>query len=246
MIAVALSPNARALIQAHRNAGRPTAADRERITSALRAAIGSTALPLETPVSNRMTSAGAHRRSATAFGVCVVGSVLLLARQPAATVGPATQLRNKPVLAAPSASAVTVSSEPVVASEAAEPTQRKIAPSARRRPTSKVPAPPALDPLAEEVLLLSSATSQLSSGQAGGALLALEEHQRLFSSGALSDERNAAKARALCALHRFSEGRAALALLASGSPLGARAQEDCDSSSLRANSPGSSRKAESN
>jgi len=82
--------------------------------------------------------------------------------------------------------------------------------------------------------LLSSATSQLSSGQAAEALLELDEHQRRFSNGVLSYERNAAKARALCMLHRFSEGRAMLAQLGGGTVLAARVTEVCDSVSSRA------------
>jgi len=147
MIAVALSPQARALIQAHRHARRPTAADRERVTTALRAQLGTSALPLETPMRSRLSSNGAQNRSAAALGMCVVGSVLFLAER---------------------------------------------------------------------------------------ALATLEEHQRRFSASVLKDERNAAKARARCKLHRFSEGGATLALLARETPLAARAKEDCESASSRA------------
>jgi hypothetical protein len=241
MIAVALSPKARAVIQAHRQAGRPTAADRARITSALCARLGSAVLPLETPIHNRLIRSAGQYRSATALGMCVVGSVLFLTRQPAPTLEPTMQLGNTPVLAAHPAT--TMSSEPAVSSEAptVEPRLAQIAP---RRPSPRVAPAPALDPLAEEVRLLSGATSQLGSGQAGRALLALEEHQRRFSSGVLSDERNAAKARALCTLGRFGEGRAALALLASGTPLAARAKQDCDPTSSRPDAANSPRKSE--
>ena len=246
MIAVALSSKARALIQADRDAHRPTAADRERITAALRARLGSSVLPLEAPIRSRLLSSR-QRRSATAFGMCVVGSMLFLSRRPSTTMAPATQLRNKPALVALSATALAMSPEPQLPSEVAAParttapaqaaapahatapTRHRMAPTAARRPLLDAAAPPAApDPLAEEVRLLSNAMSQLSSGQAELALLVLEEHQRRFSSGALSDERNAAKARALCALHRFSEGRAALAPLSAGTPLAARAKQDCD------------------
>jgi hypothetical protein len=56
----------------------------------------------------------------------------------------------------------------------------------------------------------------------------LDEHQRRFPSGALSEERRAAKAQALCLLGRVDEGRAELARLAPRSPAAATAQQVCD------------------
>jgi hypothetical protein len=250
MIAVALSPKARALIEAHRHARRPTAADRERVTAALRARLGTRALPLEASLRNRLITAG-QLRSATAFGVCVVGSVLFLARRPSMTSAPAAQMRSKPALATPTETTTAASSEPAISAisavsgEAAAIPPLKTAPFAPRHSPARRAAPPGSDTLAQEVALLSSATGQLASGQAERALVALEEHQRRFSAGVLSDERNAAMARALCRLRRFSEGGAALALLARGTPLAARAKEDCESASSRREKPHSSQKAES-
>jgi len=249
MIVVALSPKARALIQAHREAGRPTAADRQRVAAALRARVGSVALPLERPIRGGLLSSVGQRRSATALGVCVVGSVLFLARRPSTPVGPATQLRNKSAQAVLASSATAVSSEPAASIEAPVPASieaptpalHKADSTAPRPPAPKVRAAAAQDTLAQEVLLLSSAATQLRSGQAAGALLTLDEHQRRFSNGVLGEERNAAKARAFCQLHRFSEGRATLALLAPGSPIAARVKEDCDSASPQTERPAPSR-----
>ena len=231
MLDVALSPKARALIQAHRNEHHPTAADRERVAAALRARLGSTTLPPHTPIPSRLMSFG-HGRAATAFGLCVVGSVLFLARRPHTTGEIAT--RNKPPPAVLSATATVAPSEPSTSEETPISPQPKVAAIAPQRARSPGPTP---DTLAQEVRLLSSATSQLSSGRAAGALLTLDEHQRRFSNGALSDERNAAKARALCMLHRFSEGQALLARLAPGTPLAARVKEACDSPSSGAEAP---------
>ena len=237
MIAVALSPKARSLILAYRDARRPTAMDRERVTAALRAQLGLAVLPLDTPPpAPRLMSTGAQRWLATAFGVCLFGSGLLLARQPSAPVRAAVQIPNKPVDSAHPATVTVAPSEPAAVSVAALPPQRKTASIVPHPVRSKAMAPAAQDTLGEEVLLLSSATSQLSSGQASGALIELEEHQRRFPRGTLKDERNAAKARALCVLHRFSEGRATLALLGAGSPFAARAKEECDSASSRGDS----------
>jgi hypothetical protein len=246
MIAVALSSKARAVVRAHRDADRPTAEDRERVTAALRTRLGAAVLPLERPISNRLLGSLIQRRSATAFGLCVVGSVLFLARRPGTTLGPATQLRNKSAEAVHSSPspATAVSSEPAAPSEAPLPLPRKLAPLATPHTPPKARAVIGQDTLAQEVLLLSSAMSQLSSGQAAVALLTLGEHQQRFSNGVLSEERNAAKARALCLLHRLSEGRAALALLAPGSPSAARAKQDCDSSASPAQISERSRKTE--
>ena len=258
MIAVALSPKARALIQVHREAGRPTAADRQRVTAALRAQLGSAVLPLESsallpldrPIRNGFLSSVAQRRSATALGVCVVGSALLLARRPNTSEGPTTQGRYMSagaMLASTNTAlakiAAPVSHEPALPSEAPILPPSQMAPATPRHPKAKIPGA-TQDTLAQEVLLLSNATTQLSSGQAAVALLTLDEHQRRFSSGVLSEERNAAKARALCMLHRSNEGRAAVALLTVGSPIAARAKEDCTSALARAEAPARSRNTE--
>lgn len=235
MIAVALSPKARALIRAHRDTLAPTAADRARVTAALSARLGATVLPLETPARLPLISPGIQRRLAAAFGVCVAGSALFLARQPR-PVESAKHISDQPVVAAP---ATTLPSPPSPASASLETSatpERSVAPTAPRRARSKGPFPLlAQDTLAQELALLTSAASQLSSGQANGALLTLEEHQRRFSHGVLSDERNVAKARALCMLHRFDEGRAMVARIATGTPAAARVKEECDSAWARAN-----------
>jgi hypothetical protein len=96
---------------------------------------------------------------------------------------------------------------------------------------SEAPALHARDRLAEEVALLSRATTALRAGRAAEALKTLDEHQSRFPRGALSEERRAAKAQALCSLGRMSEGRAELARLAPQSPAAARAKQVCDSSS---------------
>src|SRR6478735_5435290 len=251
MIAVALSPNARALIQASRDAHRPTAADRERVTTALRARLGSAVLPFDAPSRSRLGGAG-QRRAATAFGLCVVGSMLFLARRPVTAVEPAAQVRPKRVEAAMFGTATaratataTAASEVAPPSEITIPPQRKVGTLTSRHTRGRVaPASAGEDTLAQEVLLLTSATSQLSSGQAAEALLQLDEHQRRFSNGVLSYERNAAKARALCMLHRFSEGRALLAQLGGGSVQAARITEVCDSVSSRAAAPSSAKPSE--
>lgn len=243
MIAVALSPKARSVIRANHDSSRPTPADRERVTAALRARLGTAVLPVETPTSSTLMGIGIQRRFAAAFGVCVVGSALFLARRPEPAAQSVARMHDQAVETTPSAIPTSPPS-PVTASleTAATPPPmaltppRDAAPVAPERARAKLASsPPAQDTLAQELALLTSAASRLSSGQASAALLSLEEHQRRFSHGVLSDERNIAKARALCMLHRFDEGRALLARLATGTPAAARVKEECDSAWTRAN-----------
>jgi len=243
MIAVALSPKARALILAHRDPRRPTAADRERVTAALRAQLGATVLPLDTVASNPLMSTGIQRRFAAAFGLCVVGSGLFLAVRPQTALESTAQRPDQSVEATPTATLLPNASASLEIPVAPE---QEIAPLTPQRARPKLsPAAPVADTLAAELALLTSAASQLSSGQASGALLALDEHQRRFSHGVLSNERNVARARALCMLHRFDQGRAALTRLATGTPAAARAKEECDSALARSDAANLAHKAES-
>jgi hypothetical protein len=67
--------------------------------------------------------------------------------------------------------------------------------------------------LAEEVALLSRAQAAIRNGKPTVALDVLNEHERKFGNGLLSEERIAARVRALCALGRTSEADAQLARL---------------------------------
>jgi len=235
MIAVALSPKARALIQAHRDAHRPTAADRERAAAALRGHLGAAVLPLEAAMGQRLMGTGIQRRFAAAFGLCVVGSALFLARRPDATLDSTAPMTPSFTEAVPTTAAISKPSPTSPASETAgtpRQTPTPVAPQRARPRLAQTPA--AQDTLAQELALLTSAASQLSAGQATLALAALDEHQRRFSRGVLSDERNLARARTLCILRRFEEGRAELARLGAGTPSAARVKEECDSAWARA------------
>jgi hypothetical protein len=89
------------------------------------------------------------------------------------------------------------------------------------------------DALTREVALLSRAVTALNAGRAREALTALDEHQRQFPRGILGADRQAAKAQALCALGRVSQGRAQLAGLSPQSPAATRAKQVCDSVAAR-------------
>lgn len=92
------------------------------------------------------------------------------------------------------------------------------------------PGAAAAPDLGSEVALLGEAQRRLRSGDARGALDALDEHARRFGGGALGPEREAARILALCKLGRRDEARAlADRFLASApsSPLSQRVREAC-------------------
>jgi len=204
MLAVALSPNARALIQADRSALLPTAADRRRVEAALRARLGPSVLPVETPLRDLLASVGWQLPSGAALGLCLIGGALFLALRPAEVTV------SSPVPSEAPATFVAATPAPVASEDSPAPLP---APTA----ATLSPTPSTADPLAQEVALLSRAMSQLHSGHATEALVALDQHQLRFPTGALSQERRAMKVQALCRMGRFREGRAELAGLVPGS-----------------------------
>jgi hypothetical protein len=213
-----LSPQGQALLRATRAALRPQGADKARVLSSLQARLGApppAAAPAAAHVSRGIWAAAAA-------AVVGVGGVVALglssepapikAPAPAAVVAPAT-------LPTPPVADVAPPSAPV--EEPATPGPAAVAPSAPPRRS---------DRLAEEVAILSQAAKDLRAGRAAAALSALNEHQRRFPSGALTLERRAARAEALCSLGRMPEAQAELGSLtrsAPQSPLTIRAQERC-------------------
>lgn len=223
MLMSALSPKARALIdQAHEEV-RPPAGDMERLQALLDAQLGA---PMPTPTGSGPLVAP-HANSwrlltSLTVGAALVGGVALwaarpnVAQAPAAPSAVASTLVKPPEAPPPIASVVEVQT-PVVPE-----------PARSAKAESKAPAPPAQDALAQEVALLSRATSDLRAGRAGAALKLLDEHQRKFPNGMLAVERRAVRAQVLCSLKRVSEGRAELSHLAPQSPAAGRAKQLCD------------------
>jgi hypothetical protein len=216
-----LNPKARALIQAARSASRATAADRDRIESALRTRLGSDALPSDGGVSRAASTAGWKAVVGLGMGVCALGAVAFVALRPAASVVP-----SQPHSSASRPTSEISPSPPLIAAADAVPARPAVISS------SKPPAKPsrATDRLAREVALLSRAVRDLRDDRAADALKALAEHQRSFPNGSLSEERRVAKAQALCRLGRVREGRAELAGITPASPTAARATEVCGGS----------------
>lgn len=215
-----LSPKARELLHASRKALRANDADRARIEDALRARLGSDALPSDAGSAHAGGIAATPIVAGAAIAACVVGAVAFLMVQPRASepVPPARATSTAPAVEALAPSAPPVANlEPPAAPASSARTEPRGATAPRRR-----------DPLAQEVALLSRATRALRAGDAVAALEALEQHQRSFPDGALSVERRTAKAQALCALGRVSQGRSELARLDPATPAAARARQACD------------------
>ncbi|NUP05660.1 MAG: hypothetical protein HOW73_06325 [Polyangiaceae bacterium] len=125
--------------------------------------------------------------------------------------------------ATPSAS--SVASSPRIATAPSKPAEANITSDA-----ASAPAVESVDVLKEEAALLASAQSALGKGQAARALELTNEHETRFPKGALSFERRAVHAMALCALGRGTEGRReaqAIVDRAPGTPLAERVSAAC-------------------
>jgi hypothetical protein len=212
-----LSPKARALLQSGKGSFRPTDADRERIQNVLRARLG-VAVPPPRPTAPVRSSW--QLLSGVIVGAGVVAGALFLAfHHPAAAHS--AQILPAPVAAtsaeARASDAPGDAPAPTLSAPAAVVSSKPALPAAR----------PARDSLAQEVALLSRATSDLHAGRATDALKVLDEHRRKFPNGLLAEERSAARAQALCSLGRMSEAQAELGRLTPQSPAAARAKQVC-------------------
>jgi hypothetical protein len=215
-----LSSKARALIRTGRSSFRPRESDRARIESALRERLGPDALTSETlPTTASKMVASWQAASGLALIVGVAGiTAFMLLRHTGSNSQPRPQ--PAPTITRP---APTPSTPPQ--SQASPPVDRTSVAKVEARDAPHQPHP--RDRLSREVALLSRATSALHAGDPSAALRALDEHQRKFPNGMLSEERRAAKALALCSLGRFDEGRSELAHLTPRSPEAARARDLC-------------------
>lgn len=84
--------------------------------------------------------------------------------------------------------------------------------------------------LERETQLLAKAVSSLHSGEAASALVLLDEHARLFPTGALAPERMVERISALCVIGRLDEARSAATTFLrthGGSPLVDRVRASC-------------------
>lgn len=132
---------------------------------------------------------------------------------------------------APSASApLAAMTKPVAsASAASTPEPARVQSSAAPSEAEPLAAPVREDTLREEAELLARARRALGAGQTQEALAALAEHAQRHPTGALSTDRRALTAIALCGGGKLAEGRAAFPLPApeADTPLSKRVRDAC-------------------
>lgn len=217
-----LSVKARELVSAGKGALRPSDADRDRVFQALQGKLGGAATGPGDATAPLRAAPAAKGWALLAMGVVgagIVGTLLVNSAPPDAS--PAASASSP--AASLSTSALAPVEPPAQAPEPksplpVEPNAALPQPSSRRAP----------DRLAEEVAILARAAADLRGGRAADALSALNEHQSKFPKGALTQERRAARAEALCALGRVTEARAELSRLPKSSPQAVRAAAFCD------------------
>jgi hypothetical protein len=219
-----LSPDAEELVRAGRDALRPSDADRERVFQALLPQIGSGAGPIQAPSSIPPAPAATGtlvKISMVLVALGVAGGAVFLAVRTQQQAPPPKPVVNVPVTVA--------AAPPAPAAQLPESTQT-IAPRAEPEAQRAPVAPRAADSLAQEVAILSRASAELRAGRPAAALTALDEHQRKFPRGVLTQERSSARVQALCALGRTKEAQVELARLTRASPSSphvARARKAC-------------------
>lgn len=222
-----LSREARGLIDDGYSVLRPSSGDRARVRTALATRLGAAALLIPYPASAALPKSliawsKLHAVIASvSAGVVAVGAYYgaQSAAEPAAAPPPVMPAAATPHEAR-QAPAPVHSAAPDAEPAAPEPAAVVF--------PSRKPAP--VDALAEEVAILSRATSALRAGSPADGLRLLNEHQRKFPKGRLAEERRAARIQALCALGRRTEAEAELSRLAQSSPRSphlARAQRAC-------------------
>jgi TolA-binding protein len=198
--------------------------DRARLTEALQAQLGEAVVlgGAGTVAAKSVVGAAWIKVCAATAGLGLLAGGAALVSQPKTEPQVVPPARVAPARS-PAAAPVVAESAPIAAPE-----------TVVRSPKEPAPAAPALrrpaDRLAQEVALLSRATTALRSGRPEEALKALAEHQRQFPKGVLTEERRAARAQALCTLGRHGEARADLSTLAKTapqSPQAARARQAC-------------------
>lgn len=221
-----LSEAARALIRDGQSVLRPSLDDRARVASALAARLGETAVVASTAAVG--SAAGRWLPWQKVAGVVAAGGLLGLGASWALLEPEAP--RELPVASRPvrSLNAVSTPVSPPAPADETAPTPLASPPTQGFVSSAKPMA--ASDRLAEEVAILSKATSELRGGRAGAALRLLDDHQRRFPGGRLVEERRAARIQALCALGSRAAAESELARLARSSPRSphlARAQQAC-------------------
>lgn len=228
----AMSPEATELVNAGRQAFRPTEADRARLMVALAGtatlSVGAVAARAAERSLSSIFNALPARVLALAFPLAAAGAYgWHVAAQSPATVQTARPLGPAPVIVVPRVTAQPVPAAEVPAAE--PPSEPSVSVAAERSPSSGDSSKPGVE-IRQEVALLSKAQAALSRGRPQEALEALAEHAQRFPRGALTEERAATRARTLCALGRRQEAETELKRVEKLNPTSAylaRAREAC-------------------
>jgi type IV secretory pathway VirB10-like protein len=222
----------RSLIDAARPALGPSAAQkaslRERVVAAAEASGAKTGAGPKTPSGNGAIGAGSGIKIA-ALGLAAIAAIAVALwwtrpapREPH-TERPHVERTPERVQRAAREEPVPAPADPVapaiappLQAESPEPAAR---PRVRQESRVEEAAPePEPAPIADEMALLRSAHTALRSGDAQGALAALETHARQFPRGALLEERLATRVKALCRLGRIEEARTEAEIFLSAHP----------------------------
>lgn len=219
-----LSREAREIIAAGKSELVPTQMDRTRVTHLLSDRMSAVALTVPTPaIAAPQVVAGRTLKFLTLGGALrvfgVVGVLGVVAYFGSHGKQSSVPTQNSITAVQP----VVMERQPIVQPQL--PTQipePAVAQSVIDNPAKTEPpqraTKPSRDSLGEEVQILSRAEMELHNGKPALALRTLDEHQRRFSSGALVQERSAARIQALCALGRTQDARAESIKLKRSSP----------------------------
>ena len=231
-----LSPESKALIELARGDDEPNVVDRARVRRALGASLA-TGLAASSATS---AAAGAGLKTAglagsmkiaawvgvgMAVGALTTTTAIVAIRGPAPEPAPVARPAPRdvsPVVRADPPAKDELTDEPT--DTATIPLEVTSKPIGARAPQSSPSS------LAAEMRLLETARAALSGGDARRALALIQEHERDFPNGSLSEERRASKVFALCGLGRRAEAaRAAAEFLrtAPASPLRGRVLDSC-------------------
>lgn len=217
---MSLSPDARALLEATKDAHEPSPEDEARVLAALSVQLGALGVGAAAGVqASGQASAvklGLGALRAKLFAKVAAGALFLAAigggalwlwpSEPVASVViPPAPLPSPAAVSAPPPAAVA-SPPPATPSPALKPAAAPLSPSPSSRPV-RGPAP-AEDPLAAELSLLESAKQALRDHQPARALAFTTQHQRRFAQGALLEEATAVRIQALCEVGRNQESAA--------------------------------------
>ena len=243
-----LSPEARRLLSDARDADDPTSSDLDRVRRALATSLGAAAFGAATAQAGALTatataSVGAVKVLVLAAIVGTGAAVAWRARpsHPVVAHAPAVHVRvvQAPPSPAPIAASVASSAAPPV------PTPAPVAPSVDVVATAPghadAPRPrtaePSVDALAAVSAMLGAAHRATTAGDAAHALALLHDYAVTFPRGALREEGDVERVRALCALDRVDEaGRAARAFVRAHprSPLASRVAAGCATTGVAA------------